>query len=93
MNIEVLYFAEFKDITGRDSENFSIDKPILSEVVDQLFKKYTSVKSLIWDDQTNKLKKSISIAINGEMARNKDKFSKEISDGDKIAFLLPISGG
>ena len=93
MDIELLYFAEFKDITGKEKENFNLNNSNLIELIDQLFLKYNSIKKLIWDDQTNNLKKYVSIAVNGEMAKSKNKLLTELSDGDKIAFLLPISGG
>lgn len=93
MDIELLYFAEFKDITGKEKENFNLNNSNLIELIDQLFLKYNSIKKLIWDEQANNLKKYVSIAVNGEMAKSKNKLLTKLSDGDKIAFLLPISGG
>lgn len=93
LDIELLYFAEFNDITGKEKENFNLKNSNLLELIDQLFVKYNSIKKLIWDDQTNNLKKYVSIAVNGEMAHHKNKLLTKLSDGDKIAFLLPISGG
>lgn len=93
MDIELLYFAEFKDITGKEKENFNLNNSNLIELINHLFLKYNSIKKLIWDEQTNNLKKYVSIAVNGEMAKSKNKLLTKLSDGDKIAFLLPISGG
>jgi len=91
--IEVLYFADFKDITGKDKENFSLNNSNLLELVNVLFEKYNLIKELIWDNQANKLKTNVSIAINDEIAKNLDHLSIVLSDGDRVAFLLPISGG
>jgi len=93
LDIEVLYFAEFKDITGKDSEKFNLSNPGILDLVNLLFEKYNSIKNLIWDENLNRLKLDVSIAINNEITSKKDDLTSELSNGDKIAFLLPISGG
>ena len=93
MTVEVLYFAEFKEITGIDRESFILDNKNLQELVIALINKYSHIKNLIWDENNQTLKNRISIAINNTILHNKEKLSKELSDGDKVAFLLPVSGG
>ena len=39
------------------------------------------------------LKEIISLAINDRITHEKEKLSLELSEGDRIAFLLPVSGG
>lgn len=93
MNVEVLYFAEFKDITGKDKEICEINNN-LQDLIDLLFNKYHPVKKLLWDDNLNYLKNSIRIAINDEFVINQnDLLTIHLSDGDRIVFLLPLSGG
>jgi len=91
--IIVLYFAELKDITGKEKEDFNLSESNLLNLLNAMFKKYSNVKDLIWNDKDNNLKNNISVAINDEIINDKNKVSKSLSDGDKIAFLLPISGG
>ena len=93
MKIEVLYFADLKDITGKDKENFILNNNKLNEVVDLLFEKHQSIKNLIWDEKKSSLKEIISVAINDCIMHKKEKLSIELSEGDRIAFLLPVSGG
>ena len=93
MKIEVLYFADLKDITGKDKETLNLKQNKLFELVDLLFEKYHPIKNLIWDDNRSSLRDMISIAINDSIIHEKNKLSINLSDGDKIAFLLPVSGG
>lgn len=93
MKIEVLYFADLKDITGKDKENFILNNNKLNEVVDLLFEEHQSIKNLIWDEKKSSLKEIISVAINHFIIHKKEKLSIELSEGDRIAFLLPVSGG
>ena len=93
MKIEVLYFADLKDITEKDKENFVINNNKLIEIVDLLVEKYHMIKDLIWNEKSSSLKNIISVAINDIVIHKKDKLSIELSEGDRIAFLLPASGG
>ena len=93
MKIEVLYFADLKDITEKDKENFVINNNKLIEIVDLLVEKYHMIKDLIWNEKSSLLKNIISVAINDIVIHKKDKLSIELSEGDRIAFLLPVSGG
>jgi len=93
MPIDVYYFANFKDITGIDKEKIELSEYTLKELVNLLFEKYFLIKNLMWDQKENKLKKTISVAINDKLIRHKNKLSISLYEGDKVAFLLPISGG
>ena len=93
MKVEVLYFAELKEITGKDKESFSLNDSKLLELINALFIKYDSIKKLIWEENKNNLKKNVSIVLNDEIVNHNNKLSIKLSEGDKIAFLLPISGG
>jgi MoaD family protein len=93
MKIEVLYFADLKDITGKEKENFILTNNKLNDVLDLLFEKYQAIKNLIWNENNSSLKEIISIVINDCIIHEKEKLSIELSEGDRIAFLLPVSGG
>ena len=92
MIVEVLYFAEFKDITGKEKEIFELSKNHLRELMDILLNKYP-MKNLIWDEEAQKVHNLISIIINNQAIHEKDPQLIELNDGDKIAFLMPVSGG
>ena len=92
MIVNVLYFAEFKDIAGKEKEKFELlDKNMLG-LLNLLFEKY-NLRSIIWDDKNQKIHNLISIIINNQSIHEKDPLSIKLNDGDTIAFLLPVSGG
>ena len=92
MIVEVLYFAEFKDITSKEKEQIEVKKN-LEDLLNLLFKKYNSLRKLILDDKTQKIHNLISIIINNQAIHEKDPSKINLKEGDKIAFLLPVSGG
>ena len=92
MIVEILYFAEFKDITKKEKEKFEISDSNLKALLNILFEKY-ELKSIIWDEKNHKIHSLISIIINNQAIHEKDPLLIEIFDGDTIAFLLPVSGG
>ena len=93
MKVTVLYFADFKDITRLDKENYDLDKNELKDLINLIFEKYSLFKALIWDDINQTLKPTISIAINDKLIKKKDNLSIKLFDDDRIAILLPFSGG
>lgn len=92
MIVEVLYFAEFKDITEKEKEKFDLSIGNLKELIDVLMDKY-SIANLIWDEKTQKTHNLISVIINNQPIHEKDPLLVSLKDGDIIAFLMPISGG
>jgi len=92
MEIEVLYFAEFKTITGKEREKFKLSNSTLEGLLRLLFEKY-NVRDLIWDEKNQKIHSLISIIINSQAIHEKDPSLINLNDRDTIAFLLPVSGG
>ncbi|MFX1410341.1 MAG: MoaD/ThiS family protein [Promethearchaeota archaeon] len=93
MLVEVLYFAEFKDITKKETEKFDLSNNKLKELIDLLIKKYNPIRELLWDINNDSLSKNISIIINNKPFHDQSILSANLNEGDKIAFLLPVSGG
>lgn len=93
MPVDVHYFADFKDIARKEKDTLVPTEYNLRGLVNLLFEKYPPMRNLIWDDQNQDLKKTISIAINDSIERNQNQLSTSLSEGDKVVFLLPISGG
>ncbi len=94
MIVEVLYFAEFKDITGKEKEKFELSNNQLKFLIELLITKYKlPLKNLLWDNNTQNISNLISVIINNQAVIQKNPLLAEINDGDVIAFLLPVSGG
>jgi len=93
MKVEVLYFANFKDITEKDREFLELKGNTVEELTSKLFSKYDPIKNLIWDEEIKSLKVDISIVLNDKLITDKNKGKVALVDGDKVAFLLPFAGG
>ena len=94
MIVEVLYFAEMKDITGKEKEKFEVSNNQLKSLIDLLLNKYKlPLRNLLWDDNAQNISNLISVIINNQAVIQKNPLLAEINDGDVIAFLLPVSGG
>ncbi len=93
MKVEVLYFANFKDITEKDREFLELKGNTVEELTSKLFSKYDPIKNLIWDEEIKSLKVDISIVLNDKLITDKNKGKVALVDGDKVVFLLPFAGG
>jgi len=92
--VEVLYFADFKSITGREREEIKLSNSnTLMDLIQELIAKYPSLREILLNRKTNTVKDSISIAINHSIIDRDNLNSLRLKQGDKIAFLLPVSGG
>lgn len=92
MNVEVLYFAEFKDITGREKEDVELVNNSLKELINILLSKY-NIRNLLWDEKIQNIHNNISLIINNKAIHDKNPLLIELKEGDSIAFLTPVSGG
>ncbi|MFX1481259.1 MAG: MoaD/ThiS family protein [Promethearchaeota archaeon] len=94
MIVEVLYFAELKDITGKEKEQFNLQRNHLKNLIDLLIEKYgNKIRNLIWDEKNQNLRDIISVIINNQSIHEKSSLTINLNDGDTIAFLIPVSGG
>ena len=93
MLVEVLYFAEFKDIAKKDTEKFNLSNKNLKELINLLIKKYELMQELLLDKKQESLSNNISVIVNNKPIHGKNVLTASLNEGDKIAFLLPVSGG
>jgi MoaD family protein len=94
MIVEVLYFAELKDITGKEKEEFELPNNQLKVLIELLLDKYKlPLRDLLWDENTQNVSNLISIIINNQAVIQKNPLLAQLNDGDIIAFLTPVSGG
>jgi MoaD family protein len=91
--VEVLYFAGIRDITQKDREICDLEQKKLRDLVQWLINKYAPLKEVLWDEDNQFFRGCISIAINHTIIRDNDPLSFELHEGDKVAFLTPVSGG
>lgn len=77
MSVQVKYFASLRETIGRSHDEVP-------------FKSQTTVEE-IWQQATQNMQRPdrLLVAVNQEYAN----FTKEINDGDEVAFFPPVTGG
>src|SRR6266404_8488416 len=81
MRVQVLFFGQLKDLTGRSTESLPLaDRATARDVLQHYSKEYPSIL---------KLASSLALSINQEYATQ----DAPLHDGDEVAFLPPVSGG
>ncbi|MFX1280452.1 MAG: MoaD/ThiS family protein [Promethearchaeota archaeon] len=94
MIVEVLYFAEFKDITGKEKEKFELSSNHLKDLISLLIQKYgDKLRNIILDKNSQFIHNLISTIINNHAILERNPLYINLKDGDSIAFLMPVSGG
>ncbi|MBN1803198.1 MAG: MoaD/ThiS family protein [Candidatus Lokiarchaeota archaeon] len=93
MTIKILYFAELKEIAQKDSEELEGSKISVIEIAKFIIKNHKTTKSILLNKSSDDLNPQISVAINDNFVKKNDIDKILVVDGDKIAFLLPLSGG
>ena len=81
MRVQVLFFGQLKDLTGRSAETLPLgDRATLRDLLQHYSEKYPSIL---------KLSPSLALSINQEYAAQ----DAPLHDGDEVALLPPVSGG
>ena len=92
--VQVLYFADLKSITEKEKEHIILnEKKNLMHLTQQLIVKYPSLEKILLDSDNGKIKKSISISLNHSIIDRQKIETYRLNKDDKVAFLLPVSGG
>lgn len=81
MRVQVLFFGQLKDLTGRSAESLPLgERATLGDVLQHYSQKFPAI---------NKLSSSLALSVNQEYASS----DTSLRDGDEIALLPPVSGG
>jgi MoaD family protein len=93
MLIKVIYFAEFKWITGKDTEEFEVKNNKIEELIQLILKKYSPIQEILWNNKTKSINNNVSIIVNNKPIHGPHVLSTSLKEGDEITFLLPVPGG
>jgi MoaD family protein len=91
--VKIIYFAEFKKITGRDTEKLDLKGNTIRDLIKMLISKYKSMKELLWDNNSESINNNVSVIVNNKSIHPPNILSNSLKEGDEITFLFPISGG
>jgi len=81
MRVQVLFFGQLRDLTGRSAESLPLgEHATLRDVLQHYSEKYPSI---------HKLASSLALSVNQEYASQ----DSALHDGDEVALLPPVSGG
>lgn len=91
MRVVVKYFAQLREVTGRPQEEYTLkDSANLGALIQSVARKWPRIGTLILEADTNRLKGSYQILVNGRQTRN---FDERLSSGEDVAIIPPIAGG
>lgn len=93
-NVTVQAYATLGDILGSRKVEVSATAKTVGELIDFLAERFgTSFKERLIDSQTNELKSSYRILVNGRNIESLNKLKTKICEGDKVLFFPPVGGG
>jgi MoaD family protein len=92
MNITIHYLSQFKQLTGKDSEERACAEGMgLCELLAEIASGYDEKLSQCLFEDGNKLRESLVVLINGSVIARE--LPPQLSDGDEITLLNPVGGG
>lgn len=92
-SIKIKLFANLREHTGKSE--VMLDGDTILDILNSLTKQYTSLKEIIFEDNTEEpqLRGYINVFINGNSIHHLDGFSTVLEQGDEVAIFPPVSGG
>jgi MoaD family protein len=97
LQVSVRFFTILREIVGKKEETLQFpkgEKVTVSVVLEQLNEKYgKAFKEYIYDSTNGEVKGFLQFLVNGRSVSTSGGLEFELSDGDAIAILPPVSGG
>ena len=97
MRVSVRFFTILREITGKKEETlqFPKDKNVtVSRVLNRLSEKYgKAFDEYVYDHRTREVKGFLQFLVNGRSVNSPKGTETELSDGDILAIVPPVSGG
>lgn len=92
MEIEVKFFANFRELVGQGK--ISISANTIRELLENLREKYGGLRDELFVNEENVgLKEFVNVTVNGRRIEMLDGIDTELRDKDTIAIFPPVAGG
>ena len=97
MRVSVRFFTILREITGKKEETlqFTKDEDVtVNRVLNRLSEKYgKAFNEYVYDHRTREVKGFLQFLVNGRSVSSSKGIETELSDGDILAIVPPVSGG
>jgi len=97
LRISVRFFTILREITGKKEETlqFTKDEEVtVNRVLNRLSEKYgKAFDEYVYDHNTREVKGFLQFLVNGRSVSSSKGIETELSDGDILAIVPPVSGG
>ena len=95
--MSVRFFTSLREVVGKKEETLRFpagEKVTVNTVLDRLCKEYgRSFKEYVYERETGEVKGFLQFLVNGRSVSSSGGLASELSDGDLLAILPPVSGG
>ena len=97
MRVYVRFFTILREVTGKKEEilQFPKDKEVtVNRVLNRLTEKHgKAFDEYVYDHRTHEVKSFLQFLVNGRSVSSSKGTETELSDGDILAIVPPVSGG
>ncbi len=97
MQVSVRFFTILREVVGKKEERLQFlksQKITVNVVLEKLSEKYGKpFKDYVYDSKNGEVKGFLQFLVNGRSISTSGGLESELSDGDVLAILPPVSGG
>jgi MoaD family protein len=97
LRVSVRFFTILREITGKKEETLQFPKDevvTVNRVLMWLSEKYgKAFDEYVYDRRTREVKSFLQFLVNGRSVSSSKETETELSDGDILAIVPPVSGG
>lgn len=97
MRVSVRFFTILREVTGKKEETLQFQKDeevTVNNVLKRLTEKYgKAFDEYVYDHRTREVKGFLQFLVNGRSVSSSKGNETELSDGDILAIVPPVSGG
>jgi molybdopterin synthase sulfur carrier subunit len=91
MSLNVVLFANYREIVGKKEVIISSGPSVVKDIVDELTSQYPDLKALLFQD--GEMKRYVNILVDGVSIKETNGLLTPVRDGNEIKIFPPVSGG